>query len=122
LSIAREGCDQAFDRLHGIRSRQGREHKVSGFGSIKGKLAGLALFEFPDGDHIRYLPQRRAHRMSNARRVTVQFPLMNGRLLVVMQKFDRVFNGYDVTFGRAVDVVDQSRQSRTLSGSAWTSD
>ena len=56
------------------------------------------------------LPQRRPQRQCEVWRVAVQFALMHGRALVVVQEFDRIFDRDDVIAVFPVDAIKQCRQ------------
>ncbi len=47
---------------------------------------------------------------------------MDGRVLVRVQKLDRIFNRDDVVVVRFVDQIDDGGQRRTLAAAGWSSD
>src|SRR5689334_9673759 len=52
----------------------------------------------------------------------MKFALMDGGVLVRVQKLDRVFDRNDVVVMRFVDKVDDRRESRALAAAGWASD
>jgi hypothetical protein len=50
----------------------------------------------------------------------MKFALMNRRILVGMQKLDRIFNGNDVVVLRLINEIDNCRQGRTLPATGGT--
>ncbi len=52
----------------------------------------------------------------------MQFALVNGRIIVLVQKFYRVFDGDDVVELRLVDEVYDGRERRTFTAPRWACD
>src|SRR5205085_7947965 len=72
--------------------------------------------------HVWILSQRTAQGFGERTRIDVDFTLRHKRLLVAMQKFDRIFDGDDVTAARRVNAIDHRRQRCRLSGSSRAGD
>ena len=58
------------------------------------------------------LPQCRSHGHGEVRCVTVQFALMDGGLLVIVQKLDGIFDGDDMADLLFIDAIQQRCQRR----------
>ena len=95
---------------------------MAGFGRFQDNLDGFAVAHLPHQNHLGRLPQRRAQGMSEAGRVTVQFTLMDGGALVVVQELDGIFDGDDVVVLLAIDAVKKHGQSGGLAGSGRSGD
>ena len=52
----------------------------------------------------------------------MQLALVNRRVLVRVQKLDRIFDGDDVVVVSLVDQIDNRRERGTLAASGWSSD
>ena len=64
--------------------------------------------------HVRVLPQCAPHRFVERRHVDAHLALIDRRLLVLVLKFDRVFDRDDVVVVVVVEIVDHRRQRRRL--------
>jgi hypothetical protein len=76
---------------------------------LSGGQRGLDRFvitHFTDEYDVRILSQRAAQCFSKRTRIDVNFTLRYERLLVAMQKLNRIFNRDDMTAARCVDAVD----------------
>ena len=82
-----------------------------------GRVADLAHH-----DHVGVLAERVHQRRLRARRVGSHLALVDHRSLVGVQHLDRVFDRDDVTFPRAVHVVDHRGERRGLPGAGETGD
>jgi hypothetical protein len=65
---------------------------------------------FTDENHVRILSQCAAQSFRKRTCIDVDFALRDERLLVAMQKLDRVFDGDDVSAARGVDAIDHRRE------------
>src|ERR1700693_3021848 len=74
------------------------------------------IAHLPNKDHFRGLAQSRSQGQSEARRVAVEFALMNRGLLVQVQELDWVFDGEDVVRLLLIDFVQDSGKRRRFSG------
>ena len=95
---------------------QSGEDQMARFRRFQPDFDRFLIAHFPDQDHLGGLPQGRAQRQSEARRVAVEFALMNRGFLVEVQKLDRVFDGEDVVGLLLIDFVQDSGQRRGFSG------
>ena len=116
--MGRERSHDAFQSLSGIRSIQAGKNEVPGFGRLQDHFHGFTIAQFAHQDHFGRLPQCGSHGHGEVRCVTVQFALMDGGLLVIVQKLDGIFDGDDVADLFFVDAVQQRRQRGRLPRSA----
>ena len=101
---------------------QSRQHQVTGFGRGQSGADGFNVAHFSDQNHVGVLTQRIFERGSESHGVGVQFALFYQRHDVVMNVFDRVFDGDDVFCGGPVDQIDQTGQSGGFSASGRSGD
>ena len=113
-----ERRQNAFQSLGRIRGIQTGKDQVAGFRSFQNHFDGFPIAQFADQDHLRRLSQRRPHRQGKVRRIAVQLSLVDGGLLVIVQKFDGIFDGDDMASLLFVDAVQQSRQGGRFSRTA----
>ena len=95
---------------------------MAGFSGFQNDFDGLTVPHLADQDHFRRLPHSGPQSMGKARRVAVQFPLMNGGTFVVVQELDRIFDGDDVVILFAIDAVEQHGKRRRLARSSRAGD
>src|SRR5439155_10079761 len=69
----------------------------------------LQIPHLADQDHVRVLPKDVFQRVGEGQGVAAQLPLVDQRLLVLVQEFDRIFDRYNVMREVTVDVVDHRR-------------
>src|SRR6476660_3075438 len=93
---------------------QRRKNQVARFGGFKSDLRGLEVAHFADEYHVRRLPERGTQGRGKIFRVSTYLTLVYGAFLVVVQKFDRIFDRDYVIAFRFVDAVDYCRQGRAL--------
>ncbi len=95
---------------------------MTGLSGFEDHFHGFAVAQFAHQDHLRRLPQRGAQGQREVRRIAVQFPLVDGGPLVIVQKLDGIFDGDDVAGLLFVDAVEQRRQGGRLSRPARPGD
>ena len=117
-----ERTNDPVDGLRRVDRVERREHEVARFGGRQRDLDRLAVAHLPDENHLRRLPQGRPKRQGKRGRIAVQLALVHGRLLVRMQKLDRILDGDEVLRTRLVDQVDDGRQRGRLARSGRTRD
>ena len=93
---------------------QRREHQMPGFRSLQRHFHRLAIAHLAQQNYLGRLPQRSPQSQRKIRRVRVQLPLMNGRVFVLVQKLDRVFDRDDVIKLCLINQIDHCRQRRAL--------
>ena len=106
--------DHAIHRLRRADRVQRGVNHVARLRRRQRDLHRLAVANFPDQNHLRRLSQSRAQADREVRKILAQFALAEGRLLVRMQKFDRVLERHHVDFVLLVDLVEHRRQRRRL--------
>lgn len=84
---------------------------MTGLGGFERHLHGFTIAKFADQDYARRLPKRGAQSEREIWCIAVQFALMDGRALVVVQEFDWIFNSDDVTGVLLVDAIEECGQS-----------
>src|SRR5688572_22947140 len=85
--------------------------------------SGLYRFKVPHfahEDHVRVLSQAAPEGLGERTGVHVHLSLCDERLLVLMEKFDRVFDGDDVAISLLVYMVDHRRQRGRFTGTRST--
>ena len=114
--LRRRKCrHDALQSLRRIGGVQAGKHQVASLGGFENHLHGFAVAHFAHQDHLGRLPQGGAQRQREVRRIAVQFPLVDGGPLVIVQKLDGIFDGDDVAGLLFVDAVEQRRQGGRLS-------
>ena len=88
---------------------------MAGLRRFQHDFDGFAVAHFSDKNDFWSLTHGRAQSMSKTRRVAVQFPLMNGRALVIVQELDGIFDRDEVRNLCRVDPIEQRGQGRRLS-------
>ena len=122
LFALREGVDDTVDGLHAGVRMQSRKRKVTCFGDSQCRADGLEVTHFADEDHVRVLAQRHLERLGETVRVAAHFALVDHATLVLVQKFNRVFDGQDMLVPFLVDLVDHGGKRRGLTGTGGTGD
>src|SRR5215213_4813463 len=95
---------------------------MSGFGRSQRSLNRLVIAHFTDEYDIRILSQRTAQCFRERTRIDVNLALRYKRLLVAMQKLDRIFDRDDVTATCRVDAIDHRGERRRFAGTGRASD
>src|SRR6185503_1708541 len=122
LLALREHTDDALDGLGGVDGVQRGHHEVACLGRLQRDLDRLAIAHLTHQNDLRRLAQRRAQREAERRRVAVQLALVNGRLLVPVDEFDRILDRQDVNRPLLVHAIDDRRQRRGLARSGRARD
>ncbi len=87
---------------------------MAGLGSLEHDLDGLTVAHFADQNYLGRLAHGRAQSMGKARRIAVQFALVDRRALVIVQKLDGIFDGDDVVVLLLIDAIQKHRKGRRL--------
>ena len=115
LLVGRKGTDDALDGLGSVHGIEARQNQVPRLRRLQYDFDGLAVAHLTHQNDLGRLPQGRAQGVGKARSIAVQLPLVNGGTLVIVQKFDGIFDGDDVVILFAIDAVEQYGQSGRLS-------
>ena len=110
MQLGREEVNDAIQRLVSVVGMQCRQTQVTGFGKGHGMLHGFLGAHLANQNHVRRLPQ--GILQGNFKRVGIDthFTLSNNAVLVLVNKFDRVFDRNDVTAGIFVAITNHGRQ------------
>src|SRR5258708_14669781 len=95
---------------------QGRKHEVARFGGLQGDFGRFQITHLTDQYNFWRLPQCGSKRRSEIFGVSTNFTLVDRAFLVIMEKLDRVLDSYDMVSLRVVDLIDDRRERRTLTG------
>ena len=87
---------------------------MAGFRRFQRHFDRLAIAHLAEQNHFRRLPQRGPQSQRKIRRIRMQLALMNGRILVLVQKLDRIFDRNDVIKLCLVNQIDHRRQRRAF--------
>ncbi len=96
---------------------KGGHDEVTGFGGLEGDLNGFAIAHFADENDFGRLAQSGAEGQRKRRRIAVEFALVNGGLLVLVQELDGVFDGKDVKGLVRVHFIDDGGERGRFSRS-----
>src|ERR1700757_104185 len=91
-------------------------------GSFQGDFSSFVVTHFADQNYLRCLSQSGSERRRKILRIVADLPLIDGRILVRVQVFDRIFDCDDVIVLRLVDDVDYSSKRRAFTGAGGTGD
>ena len=83
---------------------------MPGFGSFERDFDRFSIAHLADENHFRRLAQGCAQSEREGRRVAVKLALVYGRLLMVVRKLDRIFDGQDVNGSLLIHAVDDGRK------------
>ena len=112
--VAPHEREHAVHGAHGVARVQRRQDEVARLGRLERDLHRLLVADLADEDDVRILPQRRAQRRGEARRVEADLALADARHLVAVQELDGVLDRDDVQRARRVQVRDHARDRRAL--------
>src|SRR5579863_3045376 len=118
----RKRTHNALDRLGSVHGVEAGKDEMSGLGGFEDNFDGLAVPHLAHENYLGSLPHGRTQGMGEAGRIAMEFALVNGRALVIVQKLDRVFDGDDVVVLLPVDAVEQDRKSGGFAGTGWSGD
>ena len=118
----RESVDHAVDRARSALGVESGEDEVAGLG--RGQRGGdrLEVAHLAEEDHVRVLAERGAERLGEAGCVDADLALVDDAALVPVHELDRVLDREDVLRALAVDLVDQRRERRRLTGAGRAGD
>ena len=116
----REEIQHAFQGLVGVVRVQGRQAQVSGFGKRDRGFHRFFVADLADHDDVRRFAHRILQRFMVAVGIQAHLALVDHRLLVPVQVFDRIFDRENVAGYVGVAVVDHRRQRRGFSGTGGT--
>src|SRR5207302_1356460 len=122
LLVRWENVNNTVDGRSGAVRVQSGERQVAGFRDTQGGFNGLEVAHFADEHHVGVFAQGSAERIRKGVRVRVNFALIDEAFLVVVQKFDRVFDRNHVLFALGVDLVEHGGERRGLTGTCWSRD
>ena len=95
---------------------------MTGQGVQQRRLHGFAVADLADHDKVRRFAQRIFQRLVIALRVDSDLPLVDDRLSMLEQVFDRIFESQDVSRAVVVAVVDHGRQRCRLARACCAGD
>ena len=98
-----------------VRLTKANQTGILGFGGDKRGFDCFEIAHFADQNYVGVLSERTAQRFGERARIDIDFSLRDKRFFVLVQKFNRVFNRYDVRISALIDVFDHRRQSRRFS-------
>ena len=84
---------------------KGRKYEVTGFGSDHGCLDRFKITHFADEDNVRVLTKRSAQGLGKIPGIYVDLTLRDKGFLILVKKFDRVFDRDNVAVPTLVYVV-----------------
>ena len=93
---------------------------MAGLGGFHGDFNRLAVAHLANQDYFGRLPQRGAQGQRKIWRVGMQLALMNRRVLVRVQKLNRILDRDDVVVLRLVNEIDDRGERRALAAAGRT--
>lgn len=118
----REYVNDSVDRFRCTNGVERRKDKVAGFCGRQGKANRVGVAHFADLDNVRVFPHGVLQCGLVAPGMTVDLALGYQAVNVLMQVFDRVFQGQDVGEAGAVDVINHGGQGGRFSGAGGAGD
>ncbi len=112
--VVREHVDDPRQRVVAVVGVDGRQAQVAGQGVQERLLHGVPVSDLADHDQVRSFAQRIRQGVVIALGVDADLTLIDDRLLVLEQVFDRVLERQDVARAVGVSVIDHGRQRRRL--------
>ncbi len=97
---------------------QGSEYHVSGFCGRQRQADGLQVSHFTNQDDIGILTQCTFERVGEGFGVGADFALADEAIFGLVNKFNRVFDGEDMSFFGFVAVVDHCSQGGGFTGAS----
>ena len=116
VSVSWEEVDDPVQRLVGVVGVQGRQTQVPGFSKGDGLVHGVGGTNLADQNHVRRLTQGIFQGHVEGLGINAHLTLGDDAALVLVDKFDGVFDGDDVTLGVLVAVANHGRQRGGLTG------
>ena len=100
----------AIQGLVGVVSMEGGQHQMTGLGKGNGVLHGFWSANLTDQYNVRRLAQGVLQRHIKGLCIHSHFPLSNDAALMLMDKFNRIFNRDYMAATVFIAVADQGRQ------------
>ena len=97
LMVRGKDGDDTGDRLRGIQGVEGGHDQMAGLGCGQGGLDRLEVPHLAHQDHIRILPEGHPQGAGKGARIRANLPLVDDRFLVLVDEFDGILDGDDVT-------------------------
>jgi len=107
LLMRRENVDNPVHGGSRIGGMQGRKHQMTVSAMVR-RRRWFPDRAFPDQDHVRVLAQGVLERGAETLGLLTQLALADHAVLILVDKFDRIFNRQDVLFALFIDQVDQT--------------
>ena len=101
---------------------QGAEDQMAGLRSGQRGGDRLEVAHLADEDHVGVLAKRGPQRFAEARGVRADLALVDDAALVAVQELDRILDREDVLGAVPVDLVDDRRERRRLTGAGRAGD
>ncbi len=98
------------------------EDEVTGLGGGQRGRDRLEVSHLAEEDHVGVLPEGSAERVGEAGCVLADLALVDDAALVIVQELDRILDRDDVIRAAAVDLVDDRRERRRLTGAGRPGD
>src|SRR2546423_8980532 len=120
LFIFRIESNNAIDCLRSINRVQGRQNQMTSFGCFQGDFGSFVIAHFSDQDYLWRLSQRSAQSRRKVFRIVTDFSLIDCRVLVRVEIFDRIFDRNAMIMLCLVDYIDHRRERRALTATRWS--
>ena len=122
LPRLREHAHDTVDGVHGAVRVQRREDEVAGLGGGQRGLDRGEVTHLADQDDVRILTQDGAQAFRVGLRVGADLTLIDDALVRRVDVLDRILQRDDVLVPRVIDLVEDRRQRRRLTGTGLTGD
>ena len=106
LLVGREDVNNSVNGLNRVNGMQSSKNKVPGFRGSYRKVDRFQVAHFADKDHVWVLPKNLLQRVREGVGVNAQFPLVDQRMLVGVDKLNWVLNRHDVDWLSAIHTVN----------------
>ena len=122
LPRLREHAYDSVDGVYGAVCVQRREDEVAGLGGGQRGLDRGEVTHLTDQDDVRILTQDGAQSFRVGQRVGADLALIDDALVRRVDVLDRILQRDDVLVPRVVDLIENRRQCRRLTGAGFTGD
>ena len=122
LPRLREHTHDSVDGVHGAVCVERREDEVAGFGGGQRGLDRGEVTHLADQDDVRVLTQDGAQALCVGLRVGADLALIDDALVRCVDVLDRILQRDDVLVPRVIDLVENRRQRRRLTGAGFAGD
>ena len=122
LPRLREHAYDSVDGVYGAVCVQRRKDEVAGLGGGQRGLDRREVTHLADQDDVRILTQDGAQTLRVGLRVGADLALIDDALVRRVDVLDRILQRDDVLIPRVVDLVEDRRQCRRLTGAGFTGD